>query len=47
MQSKDVSCQVDYWDLLDFLWPGRRFKPKQETDTEIMAQEKGSSKKMY
>ena len=37
MRSKDVSCQVDYW---DFLWPERRFKPKQETNSEIMAQEK-------
>lgn len=37
MQSKDVSCQADYW---DFLWPERRFKPKQETNSEIMSQVK-------
>ena len=35
MQSKDVSCQADYW---DFLWPELRFKPKQETNSEIMSQ---------
>ena len=35
MQSKDVSCQADYW---DFLWPELRFRPKQETNSEIMSQ---------
>ena len=37
MQSKDVSCQVDYW---DFLRPELRFQPKQETNSEIMSQVK-------